>query len=277
MAVDTGRPGAEYELVDAGDGRRLERFGGRLVDRPAPGAVGERQDPAPWSAADLRFDRASDWHGTAPMEPWPISIAGVTLELHPTETGQVGLFPEQASTWDFVREHVRPGDDVLNLFGYTGVATLVAAAAGASVVHVDASRPTTAWARRNAAASGLDDRPIRWIVDDVEAFLRREARRGRRYHGIVLDPPSYGHSPAGRAWRLEERLPALLGLVAGVAAEQCFVALTAHTPGIGPGELAVRLEAALGPGQRSSGELDLRARTGARLPLGAWARMIRAG
>ncbi len=219
MALDTSRPAAGYELVDAGDGRRLDQFGGRLVDRPAASAVDKRRDPAAWPAADLRFDRTSGWRGATALESWPVSIAGLTLELRTTETGQVGLFPEQAGTWDFVRDHVRAADDILNLFGYTGVATLVAASAGASAVHVDASRPTTAWARRNAAAAGLDDRPVRWIVDDVEAFLRREGRRGHRYRGIVLDPPSYGHSPAGRAWRLEERLPVLLDLVAAVAAE----------------------------------------------------------
>jgi 23S rRNA (cytosine1962-C5)-methyltransferase len=277
MALAGDRPGAGYELVDAGDGRRLERFGGRLVDRPAPSAAGDRRDPAAWLAADLRFDRASGWRGAAGVQSWPVSIAGLALELHPTETGQVGLFPEQADTWAFVREHVRAGDEVLNLFAYTGAATLVAASAGASVVHVDASRPTTAWARRNAAASGLGDRPIRWIVDDAEAFLRREARRGRRYHGIVLDPPSYGHSPAGRAWRLEDGLPDLLDLVASVAADGAFVALSAHTPGVGPDELSDGIRAALGPGRRSSGELELRATSGAHLPLGAWARMIRAG
>jgi 23S rRNA (cytosine1962-C5)-methyltransferase len=274
MALADGAAGA-YELLDAGDGRRLERFGDRVVDRPAPGAVEGRRDPAAWTAADLRFERASGWRGRAGTAAWPISIAGLTLELRPTEAGQVGLFPEQAGTWTFLREQVRPGDEILNLFGYTGTATLTAAAAGASVVHVDASRPATAWARRNASATGLDGRPIRWIVDDADAFLRREARRGRGYQGIVLDPPSYGHSPAGKAWRLEDGLASLLALVATVAAERAFIAVTTHTPGVGPADLADRLSNACGPGRLSSGELALVATSGARLPLGAWARMIR--
>ena len=277
MALAGDWPIADYELLDAGEGRRLERFGSRIVDRPAPTSTGERRDPDAWQTADLRFDRDTGWLRAGALDPWPVAIAGLTFELRPTEAGQVGLFPEQAATWAFVREQVQAGHDVLNLFGYTGALTLVAAAAGAKVVHVDASRPATAWARRNAAASGLGDRPIRWIVDDAASFLRREARRGHSYHGIVLDPPSYGHSPAGKAWRLEDGLASLLHLVAAVAAERAFVAVTAHTPGVGPEELSAGLRAALGAGQRSSGELELRATNGARLPLGAWARMIRPG
>jgi 23S rRNA (cytosine1962-C5)-methyltransferase len=164
---------------------------------------------------------------------------------------------------------------VLNLFGYTGAATLAAAAAGASVVHADASRPAVAWARRNADLSGLAGRPIRWLVDDAETFLRREARRGRRYAGLILDPPSYGHGPSGNAWRLEERLEPLVGLAADVAAPGAFIALSAHTPGIGPQELSAALAWAFGESDSlAAGPLDLEARSGGRLPLGSWARMM---
>jgi 23S rRNA (cytosine1962-C5)-methyltransferase len=164
---------------------------------------------------------------------------------------------------------------VLNLFAYTGVATLEAAAAGASVVHVDASRPTGGWARRNAALSGLADRPIRWIVDDAAAFVARELRRGRRYDGVVLDPPSYGHDAGGRAWRLEDDLAPLLDRCAELTGDgNGFILLTAHTVGLGPDRLADALTGAIGGSGRGieHGPLRLTAATGATLDLGAFAR-----
>jgi 23S rRNA (cytosine1962-C5)-methyltransferase len=166
---------------------------------------------------------------------------------------------------------------VLNLFGYTGASTLAAARAGAAVAHVDASRPAVAWARRNAELSGLTDRPIRWLVDDAEAFVAREARRGRRYDGIVLDPPSYGHGRGGRAWRLEERLTALLGALASVATAGAFILLTAHTPGFDGEALADELAAAFALPLRDvdRGPMTLRATSGATLELGSFARWPR--
>jgi len=269
-----------YELIDAGDGRRLERFAGRVVDRPAPAAFEPARDPRAWDQADLRFDRILGWHARrGGLEPWPVRIDELTLELRPTEAGQVGAFPEQQPTWAWIRQRLGAADaaprSVLNLFGYTGAATLAAAAAGARVAHVDASRPAVAWARRNAALSGLDDRPIRWLVDDAEGFLAREARRGRRYDGLILDPPTYGHGPAGRAWRLEERLDTLLRLAAAVAEPGGFVILTTHTPGIEPADLQSALGMAFGARPAiDSARMDLDARSGARLSLGAMARMI---
>ena len=209
----------DYELLDVGDGMRLERFGERIVARPHPGAEGARRDPGAWRRATLTFESERGWTGPDAADPWPVDVAGLTVELRPTATGQVGLFPEQAPNWAWLREVVAGADDaptVLNLFGYTGVATLIAAQAGASVVHVDAARPTVAWARRNAELSGLADRQVRWIVDDAAAFVAREVRRGRHYAGVVLDPPSYGHGPRGRGWRLEDDLAPLLQQVAGL-------------------------------------------------------------
>ena len=268
-----------YALIDAGDGRRLERLGSRVVDRPAP-SVAEtprRAGPESWRAADLRFDRERGWTG-ADQGPWRIAIDGVTLELRPTATGQVGLFPEHVLAWPWLRERLahRPRAEVLHLFAYTGATTLVLAAAGARITHVDASRPAVAWARRNAELSNLAERPIRWIVDDALAYVRREERRGRRYAGIVLDPPTFGHGPDGTRWELDDALPVLLAACAAVADPDAFVLLTTHTPELSPGDLASALEIAFGiPGELESGDLELVAESGAVLPLGIAARMIR--
>jgi 23S rRNA (cytosine1962-C5)-methyltransferase len=210
-----------YQLIDVGGGARLERFGDRLVDRPHPAALGSRADPERWPEADLRFDRERGWTGPAAAEgAWPIDLAGLTLELRPTEAGQVGIFPEHLAMIDWLEARVgerlaaaeaagQPAPSVLNLFAYTGLVTLAIARAGGSVAHVDSSRPTVSWARRNAERSGLAERPIRWIVDDAGAFTGREARRGHRHAGIALDPPSYGHGPGGRSWRLADDLDGL--------------------------------------------------------------------
>jgi 23S rRNA (cytosine1962-C5)-methyltransferase len=268
------------ELVDAGDGRRLDRFGDHLVDRPAPGAAAPARLPAAaWATADLRFERGRGWEGGS-REPWTVDVDGLTLELRPTDAGQVGLFPEHVALWAWLRRALagRPEPDVLHLFAHTGATTLALAHAGARVTHVDASRPALAWARRNAELSGLADAPVRWIIDDALAFTRREARRGRRYAGIVLDPPSFGHGPRGTRWELADALPDLLDACAAVARDDVFLLLTAHTTGLEPDALADALGDAFDPGpggELAADRLDERATSGAILPLGAAARMIR--
>jgi 23S rRNA (cytosine1962-C5)-methyltransferase len=274
-----------YELVDFGDGARLDRFGVRTVDRPHPGTLGARREAGKWASADLRFDHDAGWTGPAATDgPWPIDVAGLTLELRPTGAGQVGLFPEHLTMLPWLREHVESrvaalaaSTDpvaVLNLFAYTGIATLAMAAAGAAVTHVDSSRPTVTWARRNAETSSLGDRPIRWIVDDAQAFADREVRRGRRYAGFVLDPPTYGHGPAGQPWRLAELLPTLLDTCAALLEPNGFVLLTAHTPGVDGDRLASMLAGART--QPASGiergALFVETADGRRLELGAFAR-----
>ncbi len=262
-----------HELLDVGGAARLERFGGRIVDRPAPGALDARREPDAWTAADLRFDRDRGWSGPGAGEgPWPIDIVGVTMELRATDAGQVGLFPEHAAMLPWLRGR-HPGP-VLNLFAYTGLVTLALAAAGTSVTHVDSSRPTVAWARHNAELAGLADRPIRWIVDDARAFVAREARRGRRYGGIVLDPPSYGHGAGGRPWQLEDDLDDLLAASRGILEPDGFALLTAHTPGFDADRLASILADGLGRPPRTveTGDLALETRDGRRLELGAFAR-----
>jgi 23S rRNA (cytosine1962-C5)-methyltransferase len=264
---------ADYELVDAGGGRRLERFGDRLVDRPAPGATEPALDASAWTEADLGFDHSSGWKG--PIEPWTVRLEDLTFELRPTSSGQLGVFPEQATNWRWLRDHARPGDRVLNLFAYTGGSTLAAAVAGAEVVHVDAVRSSVSWARRNADLSGLASRPIRWLVDDAEAFVRREARRNRRYRAIVLDPPSYGRARGGSRWQLDDGLAGLLEACRAVAPDDAYIVLTAHSEGVDAAWLAARLTDAFGPKcEIETLELELIARSGARLWLGSCARMI---
>jgi 23S rRNA (cytosine1962-C5)-methyltransferase len=270
-----------YELIDIGGGARLERFDTRVVDRPSPGALGSRAAPAAWSAADLRFDRDRGWSGPAcDQGPWPFRHEALTLELRATDAGQVGLFPEHLGMLAWLRDRVArratsgPPPAVLHLFAYTGLATLAMADAGARLTHVDAARPTVAWARRNAELSHLAERPIRWIVDDAVGFAEREARRGRRYAGVVLDPPTYGHGPSARPWRLEEDLPHLLVACDRLLDTDGFVLLTAHTPGFDADHLARLLTDHLGSrrGGIERGDLAVAAADGRRLELGAFAR-----
>ena len=274
-----------YELLDFGGGARLERFGTRTVDRPHPVALGPRRDPETWGAVDLRFDRDRGWTGPAAAGgPWPVDVAGLTLELRPTDAGQIGLFPEHLAMVPWLRDQVEADtaastEDappaVLHLFAYTGAATLALAAVGAAVTHVDSSRPTVSWARRNADASGLGDRPIRWIVDDAMAFAEREVRRGHRYAGLVLDPPTYGHGPAGRPWQLTEQLPTLLDACWALLEPDGFVLLTAHTPGIDGDHLAglvSRGRSRLARADVERGDLFVETAGGLRLELGAFAR-----
>lgn len=280
----------QYELLDFGQGRKLERWGGLLLDRPAPAADAPRgRGDDVWRRADAVFGRQpgldGDWtvRGALP-EHWLVSHAALRLELRPTPLGQVGVFPEQAANWDWIQQQVeqfveqraaRP--ELLNLFAYTGASTLAAAVAGAGVVHVDAARTAVAWARRNARHSGLDATPIRWIVEDAVRFVRRELRRGRAYDGVVLDPPSYGHGPQGQAWKLEEQLPSLLSDCGHLVRERAgFLLLTCHTPGYGPRRLEQCLRAALPdqPGRCEVGELELETSDGRILGSGSYARWI---
>ena len=273
--------------MDAGDGRRLERFGEILVDRPAPMAEDAPLDPSGWAEADLRFDKYLGWSGHAARDggphPWLVCEGDLSFELRATETGQVGLFPEQAANRAWVRDAVGGLDgpvEVLNLFAYTGAMTVAAAAAGAAVAHVDGSRPTVAWARRNAELSGLADGPVRWIVDDAEGFAAREQRRGRQYDAVILDPPSYGHgrrAGGALASRGTSRRPpgTMCGVWPGTTPRSSFSPLTRRDSGlIG---WRSRWRRAFRRSQRDvdAGELGIRARSGARLRLGAYARIIR--
>jgi 23S rRNA (cytosine1962-C5)-methyltransferase len=286
-----GRPPAsEYALLDIGGGRRLECFGALIVDRPFAAAVDAPRDAAAWANADLRYDRPSfggdGWWTSIGDDPpdtaWQMRHDGLTFELRPTPTGQVGFFAEQMEPWRWLRNAIRAPAapiDILNLFAYTGGSTLAAAIAGAQVTHVDASRPAVGWARRNATLSGLDAAPIRWIVDDVQSFVRREARRGRRYKGLILDPPSYGHGPKGERWTLFDQLPDLLDACLGLLDEPAFVLLTAHAEGLEPKDVGAVLSDAFARSGRQAAaarietsRLMLRATSGGQAPAGVCAR-----
>lgn len=282
----------DYELLDFGDGRKLERFGDVVFDRPSPQATGKRAlGAASWREAVVRFqgDKMSDgkWRSSIVGGPHPPRIVPIPLDdsltfqmtIATLPTGQVGLFPEQLDNWRWIAARVRCSPHpcrVLNLFGYTGASTLAAAAAGAEVTHVDASKPAVAIARENAELSGLGEVPIRWIVEDVVKYCRREVKRGSQYHGVVLDPPTYGHGPAGEDWRLARDLPVLLELCRELTADtKQFLVATCHTPSVGPAELAAYIaEGLFGHcGQpAASGVLHLTTRTNRRLESGVYAR-----
>lgn len=249
---------SDYALLDSGDGRKLERYGPYTVIRPEPQCLWTpRLAASVWEAADAVFDPTDEedagrWRFRGkPPETWPLSWGDVRFNGRFTAFRHLAFFPEQAANWAWLDARVRSAAQppkVLNLFGYTGVASLVCAAAGASVTHVDASKKAIGWARENAALSGLDDRPIRWICEDARRYVQREARRGSRYDGVILDPPKYGRGPTGEVWRLFEDLPELATLCAELLSEQAsFLILNAYAARISgaalSGLLAERLQA----------------------------------
>lgn len=272
----------QYDLLDFGDGRKLERFGGVTLDRPAPAAEGTRvASPQLWAQATARYDRdTARWQGETPAA-WSITHAASTFQLRATEFGHVGLFAEQAANWEWLAEQVgaagRPVK-VLNLFAYTGGSTLAAAAAGAEVVHIDAAHNVVQWARRNAELSGLGERKIRWIAEDAVKFVEREVRRGNQYDAVILDPPSYGHGPKGEPWKIETDLPPLLANLAHLThARRAFILLTCHSLGYEAAPLTQLLRHAFGDGHLSAGELFLQTRNQRRLPSGYYARWTTKG
>lgn len=229
----------DYALIDSGDGRKLERYGRTTVVRPEPQCWwSPRLDAETWAKADAVFDPmdeddAGRWRLSSPVpDTWPIEWNGVKFKARLTPFRHLAFFPEQGANWAFIDGQVRArraSPRILNLFGYTGVASLVAAAAGASVTHVDASKKSVGWARENASLSALDDRPIRWICEDARKYVQREVKRGSRYDGIILDPPKYGRGPTGEVWRLFEDLPGLLRDCASLLSDDAdFLLLNAY-------------------------------------------------
>jgi 23S rRNA (cytosine1962-C5)-methyltransferase len=233
---------ADYALIDSGHGRKLERYGRFTVIRPEPQCLWAPALPAEaWEKADAVFDPTDEedagrWKFRGkPVDAWPLGWGDVKFHGRFTAFRHLAFFPEQAANWTWLEAAVRgaaKGGEpprVLNLFGYTGVASLVMAAAGAAVTHVDASKKAVGWARENAALSGLAERPIRWITEDARKYVQREVRRGSKYEGIILDPPKYGRGPDGEVWRLFENLPELAGLCAELLSENAaFLVLNAY-------------------------------------------------
>jgi 23S rRNA (cytosine1962-C5)-methyltransferase len=276
----------EYELLDSGNGRKLERFGDVILDRPCAQAVWAPQKPDRWKNATARFDRADGhrWQGRERIAgDWNITLGGVVMKLAATDFGHLGVFPETVDQWKWIRaalagEKDRRGRNpsFLNLFAYSGGATLAAAQAGAHCCHLDASRGMVDWARENAALNGLQDAPIRWIVDDVIKFLRREVKRGNRYDAVLLDPPSFGRGRKGELYKIEEKLRTTLDLVHQVLSDApCFVLLTSHTPGFSPIVLSNLLRQYHADGTVERGEMLLAGAGDVMdLPNGNWARWI---
>lgn len=286
-----------YELMDFGDGRKLERFGDLVLNRPAPAAEGvEKSRPELWDSITARFrgPRTGDGSWTpVPKswmpEDWCLEQPGdggeiaFRLKLEALPSGQVGVFPEQRENWEWIRRKVAKSQAnlgralrVLNLFAYTGGSTLAAASAGAEVVHIDAAQNIVDRARENAALSGLSERPIRWIAEDATKFCRRELKRGNQYDAVILDPPSYGHGPKGEPWKIDTDLLPLLQMCGELTAEnRAFVLVSCHSPGIGPAELAAYLaEGVFGNCSQppDAGELALKTSDGRKLPAGVFAR-----
>jgi 23S rRNA (cytosine1962-C5)-methyltransferase len=230
----------DYALIDSGGGRKLERYGAWTVIRPEGQCLWIPNAPeAAWAAAHAVFEPADEedagrWRlsGAVPAE-WPMAWRAVRFNARLTAFRHLALFPEQASNWAWLEDRLttsRDGLKILNLFGYTGVASLVAARAGAGVTHVDASKKAVAWARQNAELSGLAAAPVRWICEDARRWVQREVRRGARYDGIILDPPKYGRGPAGEVWRLYDDLPELLAGCATLLSDQAsFLLLNAYS------------------------------------------------
>lgn len=231
-------PWSDYDLLDSGGGRKVERFGPRTLIRPEPQATWQPTLPiAAWQQADAEFmqpgKQGGTWTYRRPMErSWLIGYKELRFRVQAVDSRQVGVFPENASHWDWVSAQITAAGrpvHVLNLFGYTGLAALAAARAGARVTHVDASRKAVAWARENQALSNLSDRPIRWIVDDALAYVRREERRGVRYDGIIMDPPAFGRGPDGEVWTLASLFPALCqACQAVISPKPLFVVITVY-------------------------------------------------
>jgi 23S rRNA (cytosine1962-C5)-methyltransferase len=233
-------PWPDHALVDSGGGRKLERYGERLVIRPEPQCLWAPRLPEDvWAGADAVFEPADDeeagrWRFTGAMsETWPMAWRDIDFHARFTAFRHLGVFPEHAANWEWISDRVRGSGRpfrALNLFGYTGVASLAAAKAGASVTHVDASKRAVSWARENAALSGLAEAPIRWLTEDTRKWVAREARRGARYDGIILDPPKYGRGPAGEVWRLYEDLPDLMAGCAGLLSDDAsFLLLNGYS------------------------------------------------
>lgn len=275
----------DYELLDASDGERLERWGRYILRRPDPQIIwrGAQKHPA-WKNADAVYKRSSQggggWTRNRLPDRWEIGYGKIRFVLKPMGFKHTGLFPEQAANWDWFSEKIAGAGRkirVLNLFAYTGGATVAAAAAGASVVHVDASRGMVAQAKENAALSGLGDAPIRYIVDDCKKFVEREIRRGNRYEAVIMDPPSYGRGPSGEVWKIEDSVDELIGLAAQLLSDKpLFFLVNSYTTGLSP----MAMEYILGMkivtrhgGSLAAGELGLPVTaTGLQIPCGASAR-----
>lgn len=278
----------DFELIDCSNGEKLERWGKYYLVRPDPQAIWNtpRNNPL-WNSCDGTYKRSEtgggSWNKSALPESWQIKYGELTFNVKPMNFKHTGIFPEQACNWDWAMNKIANAGreiSVLNLFGYTGAATIACAKAGAKVCHVDAAKGIVAWGKENAAASGQQDAPIRWIVDDCEKFVSREIRRGHKYDAIIMDPPSYGRGPGGEVWKLEDNLWDFVCLTAGVLSDDpLFVIINSYTTGLSPSVLSYITQSIFTKkfgGTSDSQELGLPATdSGLVLPCGATCRWQR--
>ena len=272
----------DYEVIDCSGGEKLERWGDYILVRPDPQVIWNTpKSQKGWNAMNGHYHRSSkgggEWEFFDLPQQWSISYKSLTFHLKPFSFKHTGLFPEQAVNWDWCSQKIKSAGrpvKVLNLFAYTGGATLAAAAAGAQVTHVDASKGMVNWAKENAQASGLSEAPIRWLVDDCKKFVEREIRRGNKYDGIIMDPPSYGRGPKGEIWKIEDSIHEFIQLCTQILSEDAiFFLINSYTTGLAPSVLtymmSVEIKAKFG-GNVESSEIGLPVSSnGLVLPCGA--------
>ena len=236
----------DFELIDCSRGEKLERWGNKILVRPDPQAIWDTpREHEGWRRPSAKYTRSASGGGSWEKKDipgsWQVRYGEYTFNVKPMNFKHTGIFPEQSANWDYIDAKIRAAKrplSVLNLFAYTGAATVAAAAAGATVCHVDAAKGMVSWAKENARSSGLSEKPIRWIVDDCVKFVEREIRRGKRYDAIIMDPPSYGRGPSGEIWKLEENLFPFVKLCEGVLSDEpSFVVINSYTTGISPSAL----------------------------------------
>lgn len=274
----------DYEVLDTAHGEKLERWGNVLLRRPDPQVIWKKEgNPALWKKADGFYHRSKSGGGSWEFskklpDRWQISYGKLKFFVRPTGFKHTGLFPEQAVNWDYIGKKISGETrkiNVLNLFAYTGGATLAAAAAGADVVHVDASKGMVSWAKENLELSGLRDRYVRFIVDDCEKFVAREIKRGHFYDGIIMDPPSYGRGPGGEMWKMEDKIYDLVKLCSNLLSDNpLFFIINSYTTGLAPTVIKNIISLALS-GKAEVEEIGLPVTSsGIFLPCGATGRMI---
>ncbi|MFI5260623.1 MAG: class I SAM-dependent methyltransferase [Candidatus Paceibacteria bacterium] len=275
---------SDYELLDSGENMKLERFGDVIVARPETQALWKCQKPELWSKASAVFafrDKKGGWDVRSKVpETWELSWHDTHFTAALTGFKHTGIFPEQAPNWQWTKEQVEKLEQpkVLNLFGYTGIASVVAAQAGALVTHVDASKQSLDWAHDNARRSGVGEDKIRWILDDALAFVKREARRGAQYDGIILDPPAFGRGAKGEVWKIEEALPELLESLKAILANKpgSFFLINGYAAGYAPRAFAQAVESTFGETSGECGELFIQESSGTRvIPAGIYVRFVR--
>lgn len=279
-------PSKDYELLDSGEGEKLERYGKFIISRPDPQALWPKNlTNKDWQRAGAVFTREeknAQWEARQEMpEKWSIELAGLKFWIKLSTFKHTGIFPEQAENWDWLRQQIvrkkvkGKSVKVLNLFGYTGGATLAMASAGAEVCHVDGSKSAIGWARDNAELSGLSEKPVRWILDDAVTFVKREIKRGKKYDGIIMDPPAFGHGPNKELWKIEENFLPFLNLCQQVLSEQpLFFLINGYASGYSATAYANNLSILVKKygGQIEKGELNVAEKSGRLLPCGIFAR-----